>query len=72
MTPIQPARYQHILVPIDGSGWSQRAIPHAVRLARAYILGAIAAGADVRTGQGHGPLNHGHAPVAMRVLAGTR
>lgn len=44
----------------------------AVRLARAYILGAIAAGADVRTGHGHGPLNHGHAPVAMQVLAGTR
>jgi hydroxymethylpyrimidine/phosphomethylpyrimidine kinase len=44
----------------------------AVRLARAYILGAIAAGADVRTGQGHGPLNHGHAPVVMQVLAGPR
>jgi hydroxymethylpyrimidine/phosphomethylpyrimidine kinase len=36
-----------------------------VHLARAYILQAIAAGADVRTGQGHGPLNHGFAPVAM-------
>ena len=48
------------------------ALEDAVRLARAYILGAIAAGAEVRTGQGHGPLNHGHAPVAMRVLAGIR
>jgi hydroxymethylpyrimidine/phosphomethylpyrimidine kinase len=48
------------------------ALDDAVRLARVYILGAIAAGADVRTGHGHGPLNHGHAPVAMRVLAGTR
>jgi hydroxymethylpyrimidine/phosphomethylpyrimidine kinase len=47
-------------------------LEEAVRLARAYILGAIAAGADVRTGHGHGPLNHGHAPVAMQVLAGTR
>lgn len=36
----------------------------AVRLARQYILGAIAQGADVTTGHGHGPLNHGHAPVA--------
>ena len=36
-----------------------------VALARAYILQAIAAGADVRTGAGHGPLNHGFAPVAM-------
>lgn len=40
----------------------------AVRLARAYILGAIAAGADVHTGRGHGPLNHGYAPVAMQLL----
>lgn len=39
----------------------------AVRLARAYILGAIAAGADVHTGRGHGPLNHGYAPVAMQL-----
>ena len=42
----------------------------AVRLARSYILGAIAEGADVVTGHGHGPLNHGHAPVPMRILHG--
>jgi hydroxymethylpyrimidine/phosphomethylpyrimidine kinase len=41
------------------------ALPQAVELARAYILQAIASGAGVRTGQGHGPLNHGFAPVAM-------
>ena len=41
----------------------------AVARARAYILRAIAAGAQVRTGQGHGPLNHGHAPVAMQILS---
>ncbi|MBS0465681.1 MAG: bifunctional hydroxymethylpyrimidine kinase/phosphomethylpyrimidine kinase [Proteobacteria bacterium] len=40
----------------------------AVQAARRYILGAIAAGADVRTGRGHGPLNHGYAPVAQVVL----
>ena len=40
----------------------------AVRLGRAYILGAIQAGAHVHTGHGHGPLNHGFAPVAQRVL----
>ena len=34
-------------------------LPEAVQLARQYILGAIASGADVHTGQGHGPLNHG-------------
>lgn len=44
------------------------ALPEAVERARAYILGAIAAGAAVQTGQGHGPLNHGFAPVAQRVL----
>lgn len=43
-------------------------LPQAVEQARAYILGAIAAGADVVTGKGHGPLNHGYAPVAQRVL----
>ncbi len=36
MTEHRPARYQKILVPIDGSGWSQRAIPHAVDLARLH------------------------------------
>ena len=39
----------------------------AVTAARDYILQAIASGAGVRTGSGHGPLNHGHAPVAMRL-----
>ncbi|MBT9514777.1 MAG: bifunctional hydroxymethylpyrimidine kinase/phosphomethylpyrimidine kinase [Acidovorax sp.] len=43
-------------------------LTQAVEQARAYILGAIAAGADVVTGRGHGPLNHGYAPVAQRVL----
>ena len=41
----------------------------AVTRARSYILGAIAAGAGVRTGHGHGPLNHGHAPVAMHIMS---
>jgi hydroxymethylpyrimidine/phosphomethylpyrimidine kinase len=40
----------------------------AVKLARDFILKAIAEGANVQTGHGHGPLNHGHAPVPMRVL----
>ena len=39
-------------------------LPQAVESARRYILAAIAAGADVVTGHGHGPLDHGHAPVA--------
>ncbi|QHE87541.1 bifunctional hydroxymethylpyrimidine kinase/phosphomethylpyrimidine kinase [Hydrogenophaga sp. BPS33] len=39
-------------------------LEQAVAQARAYILQAIAQGADVYTGAGHGPLNHGHAPVA--------
>ena len=44
----------------------------AVEAARAYILGAIAAGADVTTGRGQGPLNHGYAPVAQQVLTSPR
>ena len=43
-------------------------LPQAVAQARDYIIRAIAAGADVHTGRGHGPLNHGHAPVPMRIL----
>lgn len=42
-------------------------LTQAVASARDYILAAIEAGAAVRTGHGHGPLNHGHAP---RVLQG--
>jgi hydroxymethylpyrimidine/phosphomethylpyrimidine kinase len=41
----------------------------AVRLARDYVIAAIRHGADVRTGSGHGPLNHGYAPVPMQKLA---
>ena len=40
----------------------------AVERARAYVQGAIAAGADVVTGYGVGPLNHGFAPVPMHRL----
>ncbi len=40
----------------------------AVQGARAFVRGALAAGAEVRTGKGGGPLNHGHAPVAMHRL----
>ena len=41
----------------------------AVSTARQYILEAIASGAGITTGKGHGPLNHGHAPIPMKVLA---
>ena len=44
------------------------ALPAAVERARTYILGAIQAGAEVRTGRGQGPLNHGYAPVAQWML----
>ncbi len=42
-------------------------LPQAVRLAREYVRGALAAGAGVRTGSGSGPLNHGFAPQPMRL-----
>ncbi len=42
----------------------------AVQQARAYILRAIAEGAAVQTGLGHGPLNHGHAPLPAHRLGG--
>ena len=40
----------------------------AVEAARAYVRAALEAGAKVRTGAGSGPLNHGHAPRAMRLM----
>lgn len=43
-------------------------LTQAVREARAFILQAIAQGAHVVTGHGHGPLHHGHAPRALRVI----
>ena len=39
----------------------------AVETARAYVRTAMLAGANVKTGIGSGPLNHGHAPVSMRL-----
>ena len=47
-------------------------LPQAVEHARAYVLGAMRAGADVQVGTGHGPLNHGFAPVpTLRLPART-
>jgi hydroxymethylpyrimidine/phosphomethylpyrimidine kinase len=43
-------------------------LPQAVGAGRDYIIKAIAAGAFVTTGHGQGPVNHGHAPVAMHLL----
>lgn len=40
----------------------------AVESARTYIVGAIAAGAQVHTGQGQGPLNHGFAPLPQMIF----
>jgi hydroxymethylpyrimidine/phosphomethylpyrimidine kinase len=43
-------------------------LSEAVHCARQFIVQAIAHGADVTTGQGHGPLNHGFSPVPMHVV----
>ena len=43
-------------------------LDQAVAKARSFIHQAILQGAHVKTGQGHGPLNHGHAPQVMRQL----
>ncbi len=40
----------------------------AVTHARAYIVQAIEQGKNITTGHGHGPLNHGFAPVVARVF----
>ncbi len=41
----------------------------AVQHARTFVRDALLAGAQVRTGKGSGPLNHGHAPLSMRLKA---
>jgi hydroxymethylpyrimidine/phosphomethylpyrimidine kinase len=38
-------------------------LKQAVMQARAYVRGALLSGADVHLGEGHGPLNHGFAPL---------
>ena len=43
-------------------------LSEAVHCARQFIVQAIAHGADITTGHGHGPLNHGFAPVPMHAL----
>lgn len=40
----------------------------AAESARAYVRGALEHGAAARTGNGSGPLNHGFAPLPMRLL----
>jgi hydroxymethylpyrimidine/phosphomethylpyrimidine kinase len=45
-------------------------LSEAVHCARQFIVQAIAHGADFTTGHGHGPLNHGFAPVPMHALHG--
>ncbi len=41
----------------------------AVERARAYVRAALEAGKGIRTGAGSGPLDHGHAPLATKLLA---
>jgi hydroxymethylpyrimidine/phosphomethylpyrimidine kinase len=42
-------------------------LAQAVQHAREFVRGALQAGATVKTGQGSGPLNHGFAPLPMRL-----
>jgi hydroxymethylpyrimidine/phosphomethylpyrimidine kinase len=44
-------------------------LAQAVQQARDFVRGALQAGATVKTGQGSGPLNHGFAPLVMRLNA---
>ena len=42
-------------------------LPQSVQRAREFVRAALAGGANVRTGAGSGPLNHGVAPHAMHL-----
>jgi hydroxymethylpyrimidine/phosphomethylpyrimidine kinase len=46
-------------------------LAQAVERSRNYVVAAIEAGADVKVGSGHGPLNHGFAPVPTFRLPST-
>ena len=50
--------------------WATRC-PRPCERARGYVVAAMAAGADVKVGAGHGPLNHGFAPVPTVRLPST-
>lgn len=43
-------------------------VEKAVETAKSYITMAISSGKDVKIGCGHGPVNHLHQPIAMRIL----
>ena len=45
------------------------ALPEAVRAGHAYVRAALTAAAQVRTGLGSGPLNHGAAPRPMQLIS---
>lgn len=40
-------------------------LTEAVRLAKQYVTSALSAGSDVRTGHGHGPMNHFFSPISL-------
>lgn len=42
-------------------------LPESIRLAKIYVVGAIEAGKDIRTGNGSGPLNHSFSPQVMQI-----
>ena len=42
-------------------------VVEAVRKAKDYVFKGILSGCDVHIGEGHGPLNHFYAPVAMHI-----
>ena len=43
-------------------------LKEAVKQSKKYISEALKAGADVRVGAGHGPVNHAFAPIPLRKL----
>ncbi len=43
-------------------------LQEAISLARSFILSAISHGANITTGHGHGPLNHGFAPMPLHFI----
>ena len=42
----------------------------AVEKAKEYVFKGILSGSEIHIGEGHGPLNHFHSPVAMHTFEG--
>ena len=44
----------------------------SIKMAKDYVTNAICAGAEIEIGHGYGPVNHGFAPLKMRLISSSK